>query len=113
MEKRLAARDMSFDPTPESDEDEVYSPAAYLQAPNSDPAQAVEQDEWETDSTDRLQLALGRLDERSRDILQRRWMAEDKATLHELAEKYGVSAERIRQIESNAIGKLRGLMAPA
>ena len=113
MEKRLAARDMSFDPTPESDEDEVYSPAAYLQAPNSDPAQAVEQDEWESDSTDRLQLALGRLDDRSRDILQRRWMAEDKATLHELAEKYGVSAERIRQIESNAIGKLRGLMAPA
>jgi len=113
MEKRLAARDMSFDPTPESDEDEVYSPAAYLQAPDSDPAQAVEQDEWESDSTDRLQLALGRLDDRSRDILQRRWMAEEKATLHELAEKYGVSAERIRQIESNAIGKLRGLMAPA
>jgi RNA polymerase sigma-32 factor len=113
MEKRLAARDMSFDPTPESDEDEVYSPAAYLHAPNSDPAQAVEQDEWESDSTDRLQLALGRLDDRSRDILQRRWMAEEKATLHELAEKYGVSAERIRQIESNAIGKLRGLMAPA
>jgi RNA polymerase sigma-32 factor len=113
MEKRLAARDMSFDPTPESDEDEVYSPAAYLQAPDSDPAQVVEQDEWESDSTDRLQLALGRLDDRSRDILQRRWMAEEKATLHELAEKYGVSAERIRQIESNAIGKLRGLMAPA
>src|SRR5688572_21204745 len=113
MEKRLAARDMSFDPTPESDEDEVYSPAAYLQSPNSDPALAVEDDEWESDSTDRLQTALARLDERSRDIVQRRWMTEDKATLHELADKYGVSAERIRQIESNAIGKLRGLMAPA
>src|SRR5688572_1354970 len=113
MEKRLAARDMSFDPTPESEEDEVYSPAAYLQSPNSDPALAVEDDEWESDSTDRLQTALARLDERSRDIVQRRWMTEDKATLHELADKYGVSAERIRQIESNAIGKLRGLMAPA
>ena len=51
-----------------------------------------------------------RLDERSRDILQRRWMTDDKATLHELADKYGVSAERIRQIESNALGKLRGMM---
>jgi RNA polymerase sigma-32 factor len=113
MEKRLAARDMSFDPTPESDEEEVYSPAAYLQAPNSDPAEAVEADEWESDSSDRLQSALGRLDDRSRDILEKRWMGEDKATLHELADKYGVSAERIRQIEANAIGKLRGMMAPA
>ena len=113
MEKRLSARDMSFDPTPESDEEEVYSPAAYLQAPDSDPAEAVEADEWEADSSDRLQSALGQLDARSRDILEQRWMAEDKATLHELADKYGVSAERIRQIESNAIGKLRGLMAPA
>jgi len=113
MEKRLAARDMSFDPTPESDEEEVYTPAAYLQAPDSDPAERVEEDEWEADSSDRLQSALGRLDARSRDILEKRWMAEDKATLHELADKYKVSAERIRQIESNAIGKLRGLMAPS
>ena len=64
-----------------------------------------------SDSSDRLQGALDRLDDRSRDILQRRWMSEDKATLHELADKYGVSAERIRQIESNAMGKLRGLMS--
>jgi RNA polymerase sigma-32 factor len=113
MEKRLAARDMSFDPTPESEDEETYSPAAYLQAPDSDPAEAVEADEWESDSSERLQSALGRLDARSRDILERRWMAEDKATLHELADKYGVSAERIRQIESNAIGKLRGMMIPA
>ena len=112
MEKRLAARDMSFDPTPESDEDDVYSPAAYLKSPGADPAETVEADEWESDSADRLQIALGRLDDRSRDILQRRWMTEDKSTLHELADKYGVSAERIRQIEANAIGKLRGLMEP-
>src|SRR5690242_10799130 len=110
MEKRLAARDLSFDPTPESDDEEVYSPATYLPAPDSDPAESVESAEWETDSSDRLRGALDSLDARSRDILQRRWMTDDKATLHELADKYGVSAERIRQIESNAMGKLRGLM---
>jgi RNA polymerase sigma-32 factor len=113
MEKRLAARDMSFDPTPESDDEEVYSPASYLPAADSDPAENVENAEWESDSSDRLQTALARLDDRSRDILQKRWMADDKATLHELADKYGVSAERIRQIESNALGKLRGYMGEA
>ncbi len=113
MEKRLAARDLSFDPTPETDDEETYSPAAYLPSPDSDPAESVENAEWETDSSDRLHGALDTLDARSRDILQRRWMTDDKATLHELADKYGVSAERIRQIESNALGKLRGLMAEA
>ncbi len=113
MEKRLAARDMSFDPTPESDEDEVYSPAAYLPAADSDPADAVENAEWEVDSSERLQGALGRLDERSRDILLKRWMADEKATLHDLADTYGVSAERIRQIETNALRKLRGYMGEA
>ena len=113
MEKRLSARDLSFDPTPESDEEEVYSPAAYLASPDSDPAESVESAEWEVDSSNRLQEAMGNLDDRSRDILQRRWMTEDKATLHELADKYGVSAERIHQIESNALGKLRGFMGEA
>jgi RNA polymerase sigma-32 factor len=113
MEKRLAARDLSFDPTPETDDEDSYSPAAYLPSPDSDPAENVENAEWETDSSDRLHGALDTLDARSRDILQRRWMTDDKATLHELADKYGVSAERIRQIESNALGKLRGLMAEA
>jgi RNA polymerase sigma-32 factor len=110
MEKRLAARDMSFDPTPETDEEETYSPASYLPATDADPAEKVEAAEWEDDSSERLRGAMDRLDERSRDILQRRWMSDDKATLHDLADKYGVSAERIRQIESNALGKLRGMM---
>src|SRR5581483_11014940 len=110
MEKRLAARDMSFDPTPETDDEETYSPASYLPATDADPAEKVEAAEWENDSSDRLRGAMDRLDERSRDILQRRWMSDDKATLHDLADKYGVSAERIRQIESNALGKLRGMM---
>jgi len=113
MEKRLAARDMSFDPTPESDEEEVYSPAAYLPSPDADPAEQVESAESSEDDSDRLQEAMERLDARSREIVQRRWMTDDKATLHDLADKYGVSAERIRQIESSAIGKLRGLMAAA
>jgi RNA polymerase sigma-32 factor len=70
----------------------------------------VESAEWEDDSSARLRDALEQLDDRSRDIVQRRWMTEDKATLHELADKYGVSAERIRQIESSALGKLKGFM---
>ena len=111
MEKRLAARDLSFDPAPDADDEEAYSPAAYLPAPDADPAAQVEDAESADDSTDRLHGALNGLDQRSRDIVQRRWMSEDKATLHQLADKYGVSAERIRQIESSALGKLRGLMA--
>jgi RNA polymerase sigma-32 factor len=111
MEKRLAARDLSFDPAPEADDEELYSPAAYLPAPDADPAEQVEDAESADDSSERLRGALNRLDTRSRDIVQRRWMSEDKATLHELADKYGVSAERIRQIESSALGKLRGMMA--
>jgi RNA polymerase sigma-32 factor len=113
MEKRLSARDMSFDPTPEADEEEVYSPAAYLQAPDADPATQVENAESSDDDSDRLRGAMDRLDERARDIVQRRWMSEDKATLHELADRYGISAERIRQIEASALGKLRGMMVPA
>ena len=111
MEKRLAARDLSFDPAPEADDEELYSPAAYLPAPDADPADQVEEAESAEDSSDRLRGALLRLDARSREIVERRWMSDDKATLHELAGKYGVSAERIRQIESSALGKLRGLMA--
>jgi RNA polymerase sigma-32 factor len=111
MEKRLAARDMSFDPAPDADEEETYSPAAYLPSPGADPAEEVEDADSADDSEERLRAALGRLDARSRDIVQRRWITDDKATLHELADKYKVSAERIRQIEASALGKLRGLMA--
>jgi len=112
MEQRLAARDLAFDPVPDADEDETYSPAAYLPAPDANPADSVENDEWERATTQRLGAAVAQLDARSRDILQRRWMQDgEKATLHELAAEYGVSAERIRQLEANAIRKLRGLMA--
>jgi RNA polymerase sigma-32 factor len=113
MEKRLAARDLSFDPAPETDDEEAYSPAAYLPSPDADPAQHVEEAEDVANSSRSLRGALGALDARSRDIVQRRWMSDSKATLHELADEYGVSAERIRQIEAAALGKLRGLMAAA
>ena len=113
MEKRLAARDLSFDPVPDSgseDGDETYSPAAYLPAPDADPAVQIENAEWEDTTGDRLSLAMKTLDARAQDILVSRWTGEGKVTLHDLAEKYGVSAERVRQIEANAIKKLRGLM---
>jgi RNA polymerase sigma-32 factor len=113
MEKRLAARDLSFDPAPEADDEEAYTPAAYLPAPDADPAQHVEQAESAANSSSSLRGALDALDARSRDIVERRWMSDDKATLHELADEYGISAERIRQIEATALGKLRGLMAAA
>ncbi len=113
MEQRLAARDIAFDPVPDADEEDgSYTPAAYLPAPDADPAVAVERAEWEDDSSQRLKHALATLDPRSRAIVERRWLAEDdKATLHELAAEYSVSAERIRQIEANALRKLRAAMA--
>jgi RNA polymerase sigma-32 factor len=114
MEQRLSARDMSFDPTPDGDEEDApYSPASYLPAPAADPAEAVEAEEWDSVTNANLQAALGRLDARSRDILISRWTGEGKSTLHELADRYKVSAERIRQIETQAMGKLTGMMAPA
>jgi RNA polymerase sigma-32 factor len=116
MEKRLAARDLSFDPVPDTgseDGDETYSPAAYLPAPDADPAIQIENAEWDDTTGDRLAAAMKTLDPRARDILVSRWTGDAKATLHDLAGKYGVSAERVRQIEANAIKKLRGLMVEA
>jgi RNA polymerase sigma-32 factor len=113
MEQRLSSRDLSFDPAPDSndEEDGAYSPSAYLPHPEADPSVAVEREQWDEDTSDRLAQALETLDERSRSILRRRWMTDAKATLHELADEYGVSAERIRQIEASAIKKLRGLVS--
>ena len=113
MERRLAARDVAFDPLPDAEEEDgSYSPAAYLPAPDADPALAVEREESEQDTTRRLKAAVASLDDRSRDILMRRFLAEDKATLHELAAEYKVSAERVRQIEANALKKLRNALGP-
>jgi RNA polymerase sigma-32 factor len=112
MEQRLAARDMTFDPAPDSDdEDGGYGPAQYLPAPDADPAELAESEEWDSDVSQRLAAAVAQLDARSQAVLRRRWMADDKATLHELADEYGVSAERIRQIEVAAMKRIKTLMA--
>jgi RNA polymerase sigma-32 factor len=108
MEQRLSGHDLSFDPAP-SDEDD-YSPSAYLPSADSDPASAIERTDWESAAQKRLETAVERLDARSRDIIARRWLTDDKATLHELAAEYKVSAERIRQIEASALTKLKALM---
>ena len=86
---------------------------AYLPSPDSDPAEMIERADWQSDTHARLEHALGALDERSRVIVARRWLDENKATLHELAAEFGVSAERIRQIEASALAKLKGFMDPA
>jgi len=111
MERRLASRDVSYDPAPDADEEEeAWSPSAYLPAPDADPALAVEHAEWDEDVSDKVSSAMSQLDARSQAILRARWMNEPKATLHDLAGQYGVSAERIRQIEANAIKTLRKLV---
>jgi len=111
MEKRLHSRDAIFDPAPDTDDERNFTPAAYLPSPDADPAKLVETADWNNDATTRMQSALNILDDRSRHILEARWLTDSKMTLHELADEYGVSAERIRQVEANAIKKLRNAMA--
>jgi len=114
MESRLAGQDITFDITPETEDEDSRSvaPASYLAATDdADPAQSLERSDSETKGEAQLQRALVKLDDRSRHIMQRRWLDEHKATLQELADHYGVSAERIRQLENNAIKKLGVLMA--
>ncbi len=111
MEKRLYSRDALFDPTPDADDERNFTPAAYLPSPQADPAMQVEKADWHEDATTRMTAALKILDDRSRRILEERWLTEDKMTLHELAAEYGISAERVRQLEVNAIKKLRIEMA--
>ncbi|WP_148864607.1 RNA polymerase sigma factor RpoH [Marinobacter fonticola] len=114
MEGRLASQDTAFDGPMDDDDDTAYqAPAYYLQDRRSDPATQLEQSDWTEDSNSRLLAALSSLDERSQDILRERWLTESKSTLHELADKYGVSAERIRQLEKNAMKKIRLHMGEA
>ncbi|NND36610.1 MAG: RNA polymerase sigma factor RpoH [Gammaproteobacteria bacterium] len=113
MEKRLAGHDLAFDPSPGEDEEKAYSPAHYLPSPTPDPADIVEAGDWQEQNSDRLVAALEDLDDRSRQILQERWLTEKKTTLQDLAARYGVSAERIRQIEQRAIKLLRSELAAA
>ncbi len=109
MEKRLSMQDVSFDPpsSDSEDDEDAFSPSAYLEDHSFNPATLVEQKDWEDHGNMQLQHAIKQLDARSQDILQKRWLSEEKSTLQELAKHYKVSAERIRQIESNAMKKLK------
>lgn len=108
MESRLTGQDMAFDPAAEADDDSAFqSPANYLEDHRYDPARQLEEADWSDNSNHNLHEALEVLDDRSRDILYQRWLAEEKATLHDLAQKYNVSAERIRQLEKSAMNKLK------
>ncbi|ACO80911.1 RNA polymerase factor sigma-32 [Azotobacter vinelandii CA] len=109
MESRLSGQDMAFDPAADADDDSVFqAPAHYLEDQRYDPARQLEEADWSDSAAANLHEALEGLDERSRDILYQRWLAEEKATLHDLAAKYKVSAERIRQLEKSALNKLKG-----
>jgi RNA polymerase sigma-32 factor len=110
MEGRLSANDAAFDGYG-TDEDTATAPVHFLASSMPDPADLVAEQDSAQDMSLRLTASLSQLDERSRDILQQRWLSDDKATLHELAAEYGVSAERIRQLEQNAIKKLKRLMS--
>ncbi len=108
MERRLSGHDLSYDPV--AADDDEYAPSNYLPSPDLDPAEAIERADWADAKHASLASALGQLDDRSRQIVERRWLGEKKSTLHELAADFDVSAERIRQIEAAAMKKLRGAM---
>ena len=110
MERRLEAHDAAFDGLVDDDH---APPAAFIADPSLDPSEAVEAEQWTEAANDRLRIALERLDERSRDIVKRRWLAEPKAKLRELAEEYGISAERVRQVEAQALREIKDAMAGA
>ncbi|GAA6132483.1 RNA polymerase sigma factor RpoH [Halopseudomonas sabulinigri] len=107
MESRLYGQDLGFDGAQDEDDEVAYAPVHYLEDKRYDPATQLESADWSDSSSSSLLTGLEALDERSRDILYQRWLAEEKATLHELAAKYQVSAERIRQLEKNAMNKLK------
>ena len=114
MEKRLSAFDPAFDAHGDADpETERFSPSAYIEDLRYEPARLAEDADWREDSENRLAAAIGNLDERSRAIITERWLNDTKSTLQDLANRYGVSAERIRQLESNALKKLRVHLIPA
>jgi RNA polymerase sigma-32 factor len=109
MEGRLSGQDMAFDQSDDSEDGErdASAPVHYLQQENADPAAQFEDDDWGQHKQQRLLTAIGQLDERSRDIVQSRWLGEEKLTLHDLAARYNVSAERIRQLENSAMKRIK------
>lgn len=116
MEARLNYHDESFDGAPDDTDDANTSwnaPMHYLEDKRYNPAEQLEHTDWEEQKTQQLQNAIDTLDQRSQDILQQRWLAEHKATLQDLAKKYEISAERVRQLENNAMKKIRTMLTAA
>ena len=112
MESRLSSSDMSFDPPSEANDDEAsFSPSGFLADESKDPAELIEREDSEEYSHELLHKAMSALDPRSKEILIDRWLQDQKLTLHELADKYGVSAERIRQIEKAAMEKVKSFIS--
>jgi RNA polymerase sigma-32 factor len=111
MEGRMTAKDMGFDLTGDDDDEGAFqAPVQFLEDHAHDPAILAEQSSYENDAYGRMNDAMKDLDERSKDIIVQRWLMDEKATLHELAAKYDVSAERIRQLEKNAMNKVKAVM---
>ncbi|HHF6865258.1 TPA: RNA polymerase sigma factor RpoH [Haemophilus influenzae] len=111
MESRMSGADVGFDLPTDDAETETYSPALYLEDKSSNFAAALENENFESQATEQLGVALQSLDARSQDIIKARWLDDNKATLHDLAAKYNVSAERIRQLETNALKKLKSAVS--
>jgi len=111
MEGRLASYDAGFDAGEDDDDERYVAPSHFLEDNRYDPAVRLEASNWEESNVIGLEAAMEKLDDRSRSILQRRWLNDDKATLHDLAAEYGVSAERIRQLEKNAMNKVKTMMS--
>jgi RNA polymerase sigma-32 factor len=107
MELRLSASDAAFDSATNEEDDQNFSPSGYLEDHRYSPAVNLEQSDWASQSSDMIYESLAQLDARSQDIIRTRWLNENKATLHDLAQKYQISAERVRQLEKNALRKLR------
>lgn len=108
MESRLSAQDPGFDsPANNNDDDTDFTPAAYLMDHSADPAEHAEQEDLDQQNSQNMYSSLKQLDERSQDIIRSRWLDDEKSTLHELAGRYEISAERVRQLEANALKKLR------
>jgi RNA polymerase sigma-32 factor len=111
MEARMSSQDQAFDLSADDDENGSFAPVQYLEDKSEDVESSVINDDWDANATKRLYSAMKTLDERSQDIIETRWLADDKTTLQDLADKYQVSAERVRQIEKNAMKKLQAAMA--
>ena len=111
MEARMSSQDQAFDLSADDDESGNFAPVQFLEDKSADVEMDVINNDWDSNASKRLYSAIKTLDERSQDIIETRWLADNKITLQDLADKYQVSAERVRQIEKNAMKKLQAAMA--